>query len=543
MSFCFCFPSPFPASKHKALDFRPEEEKKSDDHPHHGILKATTESWDLDHSRSNGSTFRRKSVQFENSPPSYHQRHLPSEESMMQIPLKDSSNSKEDNEFHSMDKDNYMTLRDNPKMRLLTSASSISENNSDYLEEEDTENDDNDWVFKSSLPMEQQVFDVGLMIIMHDNHCQFHLVPDSNYPVIHPNVYAPANLTDMRILYGGGSGVSVFGGHHPQLGDLVMKHGGYKDLQELFALATVSAELKRRGQLLGNPADARVMQDRLPCFRMIYMSPHHIMDRGKELVNVLQNFVRNWSMTSVPSDSAITASTRLKRLVEQHPQVHLGMTIRIFEGEDEEKPAFVLNTRSTPPKMSLVLPAGSTDFLNERCIQLHGNAYDSLETVVEGLMPIMTNQLFKFTLAQKTIGGPHPKTGNQWLYEGQLRGPILKTLLDQMIDVIRCLQRLTLPEEVDVVDLVRAEVERFENDDSRLRASDISETADAFVGNAIKKNFHPRKGRQRFLREISEKFRSESLLLIPEEELPARHLGVLLRNGALMSDEIGRAHV
>jgi hypothetical protein len=51
-------------------------------------------------------------------------------------------------------------------------------------------------------------------------------------------------LTKVNPLGGGGSGVTVFAGNHPELGDVVMKHGGYKDMQELFALATIAEELK-----------------------------------------------------------------------------------------------------------------------------------------------------------------------------------------------------------------------------------------------------------------------------------------------------------
>lgn len=419
-------------------------------------------------------------------------------------------------------------------MRLLTSTSTISLSDYSHHSEE------SDWS-NSSFPNEStQVFDVGLMISIENGSCQFDLVQDANYPQVHPHVYAPANIADMRILYGGGSGVAVFGGHSPQLGDIVMKHGGYKDALELFALATISEELKRRGEILKQPVAALRMQERLPSFKMIYLSPYHIMERGKELVGLLRTFVRNWSLTSVLSSNSLPADPELSKVAKliQHkkPQLEVGMRIRIFEGEEESLPSFIVDTKSNLPSLSIVLPAGSSDYLTTKTIRLRGNAYDALNGVAKGLIPVMTERMFKFTLAQKTIGGPHPKTGNQWLYEGKLCGPILKNLMDQMIFVIRDLQRLTLPEEVNVVSLIRKEVERFERDEGGLRANDISDVADAFVGNAIKKNFHPEKGRQRFLREICAQFREGSLILIPEEELPAKHLGILLRSGALMSD-------
>jgi len=396
-----------------------------------------------------------------------------------------------------------------------------------------------------------QVFDVGLMITMDGRHCQFHLVPDANYPQIHPNVYAPGNLTNMRILYGGGSGVSVFGGHSPELGDIVMKHGGYKDLEDLFALVTISEELHRRGERTGHIRQAHDMQERLPSFRSIYMSPYHIRSRGEELVSLLNGFVmnRNWnetnvlsaeekSMTDAVADEHTTQAERVAALVkERSSQVNLGMTIRIFEGDDEDSLSFVLNDSNPEQwKPSLVLPAGSTMFSSSSCVQIRGNPYENLKNVVHGLGPIMTDRAFKFTLAQKKIGGISPKTGNQWLYEGKLSGLVLKNLMDQMIQVIRDLQLLTLPDELDAVDEIRKEVLEFEESEKGLRAHQISRIADSFVGHAIKKNFHPEKGRQGFLRQVCSKFRDQRLCLKTEEEIPARHLGILLRSGALMSD-------
>jgi hypothetical protein len=459
----------------------------------------------------------------------------------------------------------FSSMRMNPRLRLLTStsirqstlcddeSSSNAENdhNGGDNGEDDDDDDDSYWSNSSTVDeyrvLPTQVFDVGLMITIDGGYCQFHLVPDANYPQIHPNVYAPASLTNMRILYGGGSGVAVFGAHSAELGDLVMKHGGYKDLQDLFALATISQELLKRGQLSGYMRQARNMQDRLPCFRSIYLSPHHIRSRGEELVGLLDGFVmnRNWSATSViapdgtPSIDVRNPKTRRAStlVMERPPQMNLGMTIRIFEGEDEDSLNFTLNdTNSEQWKLSLVLPAGSTMFSNSSHVQVHGDPYESLKSVVQGLGPLMTERAFKFTLAQKTIGGPSPKTGNQWLYEGNLSGPVLKNLMDQMIQVIGDLELLTLPEEVDAVDEIRNEVLRFEESDEGIRANHISKTADSFVGNAIKKNFHPEKGRQQFLRQICSMFRDQSLYLQPAEEIPAYHLGMLLKSGALMSD-------
>lgn len=533
MTLCGCFPSLLPCLPGKFEIVKPSSSNRN------GTKNAVevVESADIDDTSSTKSD--ESPVRTSRTIPRSRTSHgeppsglAPVAESAI-VPLNDSPS----RDLHASGEDHTMTLRRNPKMRLLASSSTVS----DDMEVMSQSSEESDWSL-SSFPGDgtTQVFDVGLMITMDEGYCRFHLVPDANYPEIHPHVYAPANLSNMRVLYGGGSGVSVFGGHHPQLGDIVMKHGGYKDTQELFALATISEELKRRGELTGHRSSAQKMQERLPSFKMIYMSPNHIMDRGNELVGILKNFVRNWSMTSVPSTGSIPANAQLRRasmlIHEKQPQLDVGMKIRIFEGEEQDKTSFLVDTRLSHQSLSLILPAGSTDFRSPTCIQVRGNAYDSLKDVVQGLTPIMTQRMFKFTLAQKTIGGANPKTGNQWLYEGKLSGKVLKNLMDQMIHVIRDLQRLTLPEEVNVVKEVREEVTRFERDEEGLRANDISAVADAFVGNAIKKNFHPEKGRQRFLRETCAQFREKSLVLMPEEELPAKHLGMLLRSGALMSD-------
>lgn len=74
---------------------------------------------------------------------------------------------------------------------------------------------------------------------------------DFNLTTIHPNIYIPspflANPTHLQSYSGGGSGVTVFGGYHPRLGSVVMKHGGFKDLIELVSLAKIEREVVVRG--------------------------------------------------------------------------------------------------------------------------------------------------------------------------------------------------------------------------------------------------------------------------------------------------------
>jgi len=162
--------------------------------------------------------------------------------------------------------------------------------------------------------------------------------------------------------------------------------------------------------------------------------------------------------------------------------------------------------------------------------------YQFLKMIYEGLLPIMVdNPSFKFTLAQQMIGGQHAKTGNQCLYERRLKGSLLDNLVTQFCEAVRNLQKLSLPDEVDVVEQIRGEVETLENE-ANPRADQISDLADQFTGNAIRKNFHPTKGRLRFFRRVCKDFREKNLILTPEEEIPAMHLGSLLLDGALMSD-------
>jgi len=133
----------------------------------------------------------------------------------------------------------------------------------------------------------------GLVIALDEKTgaCTLSFCKDASYPDIHPNAYAPASLSHMRKLGGGGSGVAVFEGHHPQLGDVVMKHGGEKDLKELFALATIAQELTERGKGQKKQA-AEHLRDRIPAFSFIYISPNHLGEKRRELWHRLSQFYK-----------------------------------------------------------------------------------------------------------------------------------------------------------------------------------------------------------------------------------------------------------
>jgi len=137
-------------------------------------------------------------------------------------------------------------------------------------------------------------------------------------------------------------------------------------------------------------------------------------------------------------------------------------------------------------------------------------------------------------LHKKRIGGPNAKTGSQWMYEGKLDGLVLDKLISKFVVAIHNLQALTLPEEVDVVDKVRAEVKALK--DSDVKSDGLSIMADQFMGNAIKKNFNPTKGRIHFLRRTCQEFGDKKMFLTPEEAIPAKFLTSLAEPDALMSD-------
>lgn len=113
--------------------------------------------------------------------------------------------------------------------------------------------------------------DFGILITLNHGVCELRFCSDHNFEDIHPNCFAPAALQNVKKLGGGGSGVAVFEGSHPhpQLGDLVMKHGGDKDMEEFFALATIAEELTLRSS--NNPRAAEELRQRIPEFKMLYI--------------------------------------------------------------------------------------------------------------------------------------------------------------------------------------------------------------------------------------------------------------------------------
>ena len=95
------------------------------------------------------------------------------------------------------------------------------------------------------------------------------------------------------------------------------------------------------------------------------------------------------------------------------------------------------------------------------------------------------------------------------------------------MEVLRSLQAVTKPKEKEGVEQVREEVDNMPDD---MSPADVSRQADAFVGSAIVKNWHPEKGRFTIARGLAQGLRGEddSMVLTDEEVLPARALGNLL---------------
>jgi hypothetical protein len=332
-------------------------------------------------------------------------------------------------------------------------------------------------------------------------------VPDEYLEDIHPNAHGPAALTDLSCLTGGGSGVRVFRGFDPQLGSLVMKHGGHSDTKELFALATIAQELQQR-----NSAEAaKDMQSRIPEFRMIYISPNHIRDTPKELWNLLSKTLRaminthdctdeysEHNLHSIASDASIHCNSSGENGTTSYSSGENGTAeqerkIQLFVSSNEDKVGMSIHHR----RLDMVLGCDqmvTQDREMALCYGTPGDGFSCFKKFVGKLISFQEKRLMKFTLGQKTIGGLGVRTGFSYLAKGELHGELLDTLIREYVHVIRNLKQLTLPHEEDTVKKVREEVARIEKD-VFARPVDISDEANAFVGFSIKKNYHPSKGR------------------------------------------------
>jgi len=416
------------------------------------------------------------------------------------------------------------------------------------------------------------------------------VVPDKHYPNIHPNCYAPASLTDVRLLKGGGSGTAVFHGYDEELHSMVLKHGGAKDTNEVFSLVTISRQLYLRSHRQSASDDgrrdavsaAKDMEKRIPEFVMVYISPNHVRDRAVELWAQMRGsdmFTEKRSLNYIPSIRDLDESSALgsNRSIEpegencgaaddQTPSSPLRPRRSLPEGSVPEQSPKQRPRMSREHRSSL---AGVRDTLRSRRLSLvRGNRFsidvkngqvsfafpglqpdgsislasanDSraevdgphmiLEKFAETLAIQQEKNKWKVSLAQKTIGGKNAENGAVVYTSGKLQGELLTELINEFCEVMNDLKVLTLPEEKGGLESVKRELEQLR--ESR-DVSSVSKMTDSFVGSAIKKNFAPGVGRFASLRKFGKNFRAISsetneLWLTENEEIPTKYLGLIL---------------
>ena len=427
----------------------------------------------------------------------------------------------------------------------------------------------------------------GLLIRLNsvDGSVTLQSVPDYHCTEIHPNCYIPASLAgDTRLLHGGGSGTAVFFGQDDQdLGAVVMKHGNAKDTKEVLSLAAITQELIHRSTLSPDAADA--MKDRIPRFLMLYVSPYHLRDRGKELWASLRGgFWGNSDEASWGSDSwesqrfgsarrsrreshggqfggpcspspahastgnserevfAIPREAVMTRF-SPHALASDGMRgmryIRVQKTVEED--TFNDNSSSVYDAQKVIVDVGLTAVNLE--IPQHFFEQENESKIAEGitflqqlmveLMGLQEENNWKVTLGQSAIGGEHPLNGADVLTNGILTDELRTQLVDEFVTIMKDLRSLTWEEEKFMVDDIRIEVEELAKTQD---VSNVSKRADSFVGSAIRKNYHPVTGRFVQMRKMGKEFRSDSMHLLDQEKIPAAYIGILLRKGTKLSD-------
>lgn len=349
----------------------------------------------------------------------------------------------------------------------------------------------------------------GLWIAWKDGELEYLAERDERYPQVHPNVYAPASLsTSVKLLKGGGSGAAVFFGHHPTFQNIVMKHGSAKDTMEVLSLAWIEKELLERG------GSKHQLQSRIPTLVGVYISPYHVRDRAKELWEELQHnrkmVLRRLFTLSNHDDDEESQLIRIVEQMKDHSRQKRAITVlQTNNGVDLEvkEDEIVLHLPQTHTKQ---------------------NGYETLQRLAQILSTKQEYYHWKVTLAQKEIGGSYTENGATVLTSGQLRGTLLETLQLEITDVVRELQGLTYPEEREGLQQVNEELRHLQQSND---PASISTSTDSYVGFAIRKNFHPKKGRLVHLRDFGRYFRNHFKLQECEKE-PARLLGLVLERNA-----------
>ena len=396
----------------------------------------------------------------------------------------------------------------------------------------------------------------GLLIQLHsdDGAVTMTSVPDQKYEHIHPNCYAPACMDKVRLLHGGGSGTAVFGGiyhHDPQRQQpsnltptpIVMKHGGPKDTKEVFSLATITAELMRRRSSSEKAEKAYYnMKRKIPEFVGVYISPHHLRDRGKELwcsvrsliytpsgtrLSILGNSNRSLGKSDRSGDGSVfvnsTSSSKHSTVSVDPPP----RALRVLFGHKRSAIYWDINHTN----VDIHVPTLHSETDNVDCAN---DGIEFIQRFGDELQKQEQKHEWKVTLMQKWIGGMNAINGADVLTSGHLTDQTLDTLILEFTDVMEDLDDLTLPQEREGhLDAIRNEIEELRvSKDIRL----VSKSLDRFVGRSILKNFHPDHGRFRNLRLIGEDIQDDMLVLTMAEMIPAEFLGKMLEPNVPMHD-------
>ena len=399
--------------------------------------------------------------------------------------------------------------------------------------------------------------DDGLWIRLHNNHVILNAaVPGKHFPNIHPNCHAPTSFTNVHVLRGGGSGTAVFAGHSDVAGDVVMKHGGFRDTLEVFSLAEIAAQLQQRGATSKDALEAATfMRSRIPEFVGVYCSPFHLRDRGQE----------SW-MNTIRKGSALGSMVH-RMLANRDGTTTIDSQssdsdgeIEIIDNTAEASDPLVRKDNSLTRKNP---PGKHVSFGNRRKIRLcrsnskevqldvffrsvlfcipHLNAeqngltegdYDVLRSLATELAEEQQLNAWKVTLMQKTIGGPNAVNGAEILTSGRLQGELLDKVIAEFTTIIHHLQKLTHSDETPGLQNARAEYQVLRK--SR-NVKDISKATNDFCGSALRKNYLPDTGRFAKLRQYGQVFRQRDCMLEPAERFPATFLGALLQPNVLLS--------
>jgi hypothetical protein len=204
---------------------------------------------------------------------------------------------------------------------------------------------------------------------------------------------------------------------------------------------------------------------------MIYISPRHLRERPRGLWSRLMKLTKEFSKGNLFTPSLLSDYFVSQKSGVEGDDTSEGISsiyssyaknIRIYSSNKKE-----VRVCPLPHSVDMILGSGD-DITTAAHGSLHygatGNGYDYLKIFVDALADTQEKWVWKFTLAQKTIGDASPRTAASFLGEGELSGDLLDTLIREFLLVIRNLQHLTLPEEEDVIDLVRAELRGIEQD-------------------------------------------------------------------------------